>query len=151
MMSVRRWDPFEDVSTLHRSMERAFDGFFATPRRAARDAAGRIVWEPAVEMYETDGDVIVRAELPNIDPKQVDITVTSDAVTLKGETYRDDEQKGRNYYRREIRYGAFTRTLPLATEVKSADAQATYKDGVLEIRVPKSERVKPTSVKVQVG
>jgi len=151
MMSVIRWDPFEDVSTMRRSMERAFDGFFTTPRRAVRDAAGLIVWEPAVEMYETDGDVIVRAELPNIDPKQVDITVTGDAVTLKGETRHEEEQKGRNYYRREIRYGAFTRTLPLATEVKSADAQATYKDGVLEIRMPKSERVKPTSVKVQAG
>ncbi|HXR11510.1 MAG TPA: Hsp20/alpha crystallin family protein, partial [Gaiellaceae bacterium] len=68
-----------------------------------------------------------------------------------GETRHEEERKGRNYYRREIRYGAFTRTLPLATEVKSADAQATYKDGVLEIRMPKSERVKPTSVKVQAG
>jgi len=150
-MSIMRWDPFDEVTTLRRTMERVFDDFF-TPRRTAtvRDVSG-LVWEPAVEMFETEGDVIVRAELPNIDPKQVDITVTHDAVTLKGETKRETEQKGRNYYRREIRYGAFTRTLPLSTEVKSSDAQATYKDGVLEVKIPKSERVKPTSVKVQVG
>ena len=118
------------------------------PAATARDSNGLAVWAPAVEMYETDSEVIVRAELPNIDPAQVDITVTHDAVTLKGETKREAEQKGRNYYRRELRYGTFTRTLPLATEVKNADAQATYKDGVLEIKIPKSERMKPTSVKV---
>ena len=100
-------------------------------------------------MYETESDVIVRAALPNIDPAQVDITVTHDAITLKGETKRETEEQGRNYLRRELRYGTFTRTLPLATEVNNADAKATYKDGVLEVKIPKSERMKPTSVKVQ--
>jgi len=132
-------------------IKRAFDEFF-TPRRTMREAAaGMIVWEPAVEMYETDGEVVVRAELPNIDPKQLDITVTSDTVTLKGQTKGEEEQKDRNYYWCEIRYGEFTRTLSLATEVKSAEAKASYKDGILEIKIPKSEWVKPTSVKVQVG
>jgi len=149
-MSIMRWDPFDEVSTLRRSMERMFDDFF-TPRQALRSATGPIAWEPAVEMFETQDSVVVRAELPNIDPKTVDVTVTNDAITLKGETKREEEQKGRNFYRRELRYGAFTRTRPLATEVKSAEAKATYKDGVLEVSVPKSERVKPTSVKVQVN
>ena len=85
----------------------------------------------------------------SIDPKQVDITVTNDTITLRGQTRHEDEQKGRQYYRREFRSGEFSRTLPLATEVKSAEANATYKDGVLEVTLPKSERVKPTSVKVQ--
>jgi HSP20 family protein len=148
-MSIMRWYPFEDTGTLRRAMDRLFDDFFTT-RRPSRDLA-EMAWEPAVEMYETDHDVVVRAEMPNIDPKAVDITVTNDAITLKGVTKHDEEQKDRNYYRREIRYGAFSRTLPLSTEVKAADATATYKDGVLEVRVPKSERVKPTSVKVQIG
>ncbi|HYM91929.1 MAG TPA: Hsp20/alpha crystallin family protein, partial [bacterium] len=139
-----RWDPFEDVGTLRRSMERLFDDVFA------RDPANA-AWEPAVEMFETDHEVVVRAELPNIDPKQVDITVTNDTMTLKGESKHEQEEQGRNYYRRELRYGTFTRTLPLGTEVKSGDAKAVYKDGVLEIKIPKSERVKPTSVKVQAG
>jgi HSP20 family protein len=151
-MSITRWDPFDDISMLRRSMERAFDDFF-TPRRTAReDAAARsFVWEPAVEMFETDGEIVVRAELPNVDPKTVDVTVTQDAITLKGESRTETEEKGRNYHRRELRYGTFVRTLPLGTEVKNGEAKATYKDGVLDVRIPKSERVKPTSVKVQVG
>lgn len=148
-MSIMRWDPFEEVGTLRRAMDRLFDDFFTT-RRPSRELAAA-EWEPAVEMYETDNEVVVRAELPNVDPKSVDITVTNDAITLKGETRHEQEQKGRNYYRRELRYGAFARTLPLLTEVKSGEARATYKDGVLEVKIPKSERVKPTSVKVQVG
>jgi len=80
----------------------------------------------------------------------VDVTVTDGALTLRGETRHEEEHKGRNYFRRELRAGAFTRTLPLPTEVKSAEAKATYKDGVLEVKIPKSERVRPTSVKVQV-
>jgi len=144
-MSILRWDPFDDVSTLRRSMERLFDDMYT--RHPATTA---MVWEPAVEMYETDNDVVVKASLPNIDPKSVDITVTNDGITLKGDTKTEEEQKGRNFYRRELRYGTFARTLPLTTEVKSSEAKATYKDGILEVRIPKSERVKPTSVKVQV-
>jgi HSP20 family protein len=147
-MSIMRWDPFDEMGALRRSMERLFDDVFTgRPGRAVT----AVEWEPAVEMYETDQDVVVRAELPNIDPKQVDVTVTDDAITLKGETKREEEHKDRNYYRRELRYGAFVRTLPLATEVKSGEAKATYKDGVLEVKIPKSERAKPTSVKVQIS
>lgn len=148
-MSIMRWDPFEDAGTLRRAMDRLFDDFFTT-RRPSREIAA-LEWEPAVEMYETDHEVVVRAELPNIDPEQVDITVTNDAITLKGQTKHEEEQKGKNYYRRELRYGAFVRSLALATEVKGGEAKATYKDGVLEVKIPKSERVKPTSVKVQIG
>ncbi len=143
-MSIMRWDPFEDVGPLRRSMDRLCDDVFT------RDPANA-AWEPAVEMFETDREVVVRAELPNIDPKQVDVTVTNDTMTLKGESKHEQEEQGRNYYRRELRYGTFTRTLPLGTEVKSGDAKAVYKDGVLEIKIPKSKRVKPTSVKVQAG
>ena len=148
-MSIMRWDPFGDGGTLRRGMDRLFDDFFST-RRPWRDLA-EMAWEPAVEMYETEKDVVVKAEMPNIDPKNVDITVTNDSITLKGETKHEEEHRDRNYYRRELRYGAFSRTLPLGTEVTAAEAKATYKDGVLEVKIPKSERVKPTSVKVQIG
>lgn len=145
---IRRWDPFEDLGTLRRTMDRLFDDV-ALPLRRRPDGPGE--WAPAVEMYETEHDVVVRAELPNIDPKSIDVTVTGDAITLKGETRHEEERKDRDYYRRELRTGAFMRTLPLVTEVKSAEAKAAYKDGILEVTIPKSERVRPTSVKVQVG
>jgi len=131
-------------------MDRLFGELFAR-RPVDGRAFAVLAWEPAVEMFETDHEVVVRAALPDIDPKQVDISVTDDTVTLKGERKHEQEEKGRNYYRRELRYGAFTRTLPLGTEVKGGDATAVYKDGVLEIKIPKAERVKPASVKVQVG
>ena len=148
-MSIMRWDGLEELGTLRRSMDRLFDDIFTTQRPGPEPAA--VAWKPAIEMFETEQAVIVRAELPNIDPKQVDVTVADDAVTLRGETKHEEERKGRNYYRSEFRYGSFSRTLPLATEVKSAEAKASYKDGVLEVTIPKSDRVKPTSVKVQVG
>ena len=146
-MRIVRWDSFDDLGTLGRSMDRLFDGVM-TIRRPGREMTS-LGWVPKVEMFETDTAVVVRAELPDIDPKQVDITVTNDTITLRGQTRHEDEQKGRQYNRREFRSGEFSRTLPLATEVKSAEAKATYKDGVLEVTLPKSERVKPTSVKVQ--
>ena len=150
-MSIMRWDPFDEVGTLRRSMDRLFDEFFTTRRPGTPRELAATEWEPAIEMYETDNDVVVKAALPNIDPKDVDITVSHETVTLRGRTKHEEEQKDRNYYRRELRYGAFSRTLPLTTEVKSAEAKATYKDGVLQVNIPKAERVKPTSVKVQVG
>jgi HSP20 family protein len=147
-MSIMRWDPLDEVGAVRRSMDRLFDELFT--RRPVRDLAF-VNREPAVEMLETENEVVVRAELPDIDPKQVDISVTNDAITLQGTRKHEEEHPGRNYYRRELQYGSFARTLPLATEVRSADAKATYKDGVLEVKIPKSERVKPASVKVQVG
>ena len=147
-MKMMRWDPFDEMGTLGRSMERLFDDFFT--RRPGRDMA-MLEWEPAVEMFETDQDVVTRAALPNIDPKQIDITVTGDSITLRGESKHEEEHTGRNYVRREFRHGSFSRTLPLPTEVKSAEAKATYKDGVLEVKIPKSERVTPRAVKVEIG
>lgn len=104
-----------------------------------------------MEVYETEGDVVVRAELPGIDPKHVDITVTDDTLTIKGEARTEQDEKGRNYYRRELRYGSFVRSLALPEEVRGEQAKASYKNGILEIRVPKSERAKPKQVKVEVA
>jgi HSP20 family protein len=86
-----------------------------------------------------------------VDPKDVDITVTEDTLTIKGEARTEQEEKGRNYYRRELRYGSFLRTLALPEEVQGDKARATYRNGILEIRVPKSERARPRTVKVEVA
>jgi HSP20 family protein len=145
-MSIMRWDPFEDLGGLRRSMDRMFDELLL---RNPRQPVISKEWAPPIEMFETNAEVIVRAELPNIDPKKVDITVTEDTVTLRGETKHEEEQKERNYYYRELLYGAFTRTLKLPTAVKGPEAKAVYKDGVLEVKIPKAEHVKPIPVKVQ--
>ena len=113
-MAIMRLEPFEGLLEMRREVDRLFDELFT--RRPGVELTPRVTeWEPAVEMYETEGVVIVKAALPNIDPKQVEITVTNEVITLKGETKLEAEQKGRNYYRQELQYGAFMRTLPLLT------------------------------------
>jgi HSP20 family protein len=113
-MAIMRLEPFEGLLEMRREVDRLFDELFT--RRPGVELTPRVTeWEPAVEMYETEGEVIVKAALPNIDPKQVEITVTNEVITLKGETKLEAEQKGRNYYRQELQYGAFMRTLPLLT------------------------------------
>jgi len=147
MSSIIRWDPFEEVGTLRRAVDRLFDDVLIGEQAGLPAAA----WKPAVEMYETNDEVVVRAEMPNVDPSNVDVTVANDAVTIKGTVRQEEEKKDRAYFRRELRYGYYVRTLPLPAEVTGAAAKATYKDGVLEVKIPKSERAKPTSVKVQVA
>ncbi|MDQ7819090.1 MAG: Hsp20/alpha crystallin family protein [Armatimonadota bacterium] len=144
-MSLIRWDPFDDLASLRESMDKLFEEFFSRRPRAPVSA-----WQPAVEVYETDTEVVVRAELPGVDPKNVDVTVTEDTLTIKGEARAEQEERGRNYYRRELRYGSFLRTLPLPAEVQGDKARASYRNGILEIRVPKSERARPRAVKVEV-
>lgn len=146
-MSLIRWDPFDDLASLRESMDKLFEDLITrAPRGQAMTA-----WQPAVEVFETESDVVVRAELPGVDPKQVDITATDDAITIKGEARAEQEDKGRNYVRRELRYGSFVRTLALPDGVRGDQAKASFKNGILEIRVPKSERAKPKSVKVEVA
>ncbi len=145
-MSIIRWEPFDEMMSMRESMDRLFEDFFS---RRPRGAAP-LVWQPAVEIFETEAEVVVKAELPGIDPKNVGVTVTAEGLTIKGEAKVEHEDKGRNYYRRELRYGAFQRTIPLPTEVKSDETKATFRHGILEVKVPKAERVRPKTVKVEV-
>jgi HSP20 family protein len=153
MSSIIRWYPFEEVGTLRRAVDRLLDDVMqgANAPRTSQNGLPAAAWEPAVEMFETGDEVVVRAEMPNVDPSNVDVTVTGEAITIKGTVRKEEEKKDRSYYRRELRYGSYVRTLPLPAEVKGGDAKATYKDGVLEVKIPKSERAKPTTVKVQVA
>ena len=150
MSTIIRWNSFGEAGSLRRAVDRLFDdALLAGPFRAGNGQP--TAWQPAVEMFETGDEVVVRAEMPNVDPANVDVTVTGDAITIKGTVRQEEEKKDRSYYRRELRYGSYVRTLPLPAEVNGGDAKATYKDGVLEVKIPKSERAKPTSVKVQIA
>lgn len=146
-MSIRRYDPWGELSTLRDSMDQLFDEFFGHRRRAESALAA---WAPPVELFEEADQVVVRAELPNVDPKHVDVTVTSDAIVIKGQSREETERTDRTYIVRELRSGSFTRTLPLPTEVQGDQAKATYVNGVLEVRIPTSERVRPKHVTVEV-
>jgi len=147
-VSIRRWDPFDELASLRESMERVFDEFFTSRRTERRGVPA--VWEPAAELFETDNEVVFRAEMPGIDPKSVDVTVSEDALTVRGEARAEEEQKGRNYYRRELRYGSYQRTVALPTAVQADQARAAYRNGILEVRLPKAERARAKSIKVEV-
>lgn len=146
MMSMIRWEPFDEMMSMRESMDRLFEDFFGRRPRTS----GPLVWQPALEVYETDHEVVVKAELPGIDPKSVGVTVTAEGLTIKGEAKAEHEDKDRNYYRRELRYGAFQRTIALPIEVKSDETKATFRQGILEVKIPKAERVRPKTVSVAV-
>lgn len=104
----------------------------------------------AVDMYETDDDVVVKTALPGIDPDDVEISVTGDSLTIKGETKAEEEVEKGNYVCRERRFGAYSRSLTLPVSVKAEKAEAEYENGVLTLRLPKVEEAKPKAIQVKV-
>lgn len=154
-MALRRWDPFRELESLRREMDRIFDEVFGRALFSGRESElepieefGR-AWTPACDIYETDKEVVVKANLPGVSKDNVEVVVTEDAVTIKGEAKEESEVKEKNYYRKELSYGAFQRVIPLPVPVKSDEAKATFKDGILEIRAPKQE-VSPKGKKINI-
>jgi len=115
-----------------------------------REPFGLAEWAPALDLSETDDAVLVHVEIPGLDPKDIDISVTGDVLTLRGEKKDETVQKGRNYHRVERRYGSFTRSLTLPASVNADGVEAKTHNGVLEIRLPKKEEVKPRRVEVKI-
>lgn len=105
---------------------------------------------PTLDMYEEKNEVVVKAELPGMAKEEIDITLSNSTLTLKGEKKKEEEVKEKNYYRCEREYGSFLRTVQLPAEVKADGAKAIFKDGVLEIRLPKSEAAKKRETRVPV-
>lgn len=139
-MSLIRWDPFDELVTIRDAMNRVFDETFAR-RGMGGFAIGR-AWQPSVDMYETENELVVRADLPGVDQKDVEVTLTDTALTIKGESKYEKEVEDKNVYRRERAYGTFARTLPITTKVKPDQARASFKNGVLEVVIPKAEEAK---------
>lgn len=140
-----RWEPFSQLRRLQEDMDRLFHEVFTG--RPALSALER--WAPRVDLYETEKEVVVKADLPGLTKKDVEVTVEEDAVTIQGETKKDEEVKDEGYYRRERHYGKFVRTIPVPTAIDTEKAKATFKDGILEVRLPKVE-AKPKGKKVTI-
>jgi HSP20 family protein len=143
MTNVVRWYPFTDLRT---TMDRLFDEGFSRPWRLLPN-------EPAeagfpIEVSETESDVEFKAALPGIKPEDVEITVANDVLTVKGHSQTVTEDKKRDFYRREIRYGAFHRSFSLPVSVDADKAEAKYENGMLHLRLPKAEALRPKQIKV---
>jgi HSP20 family protein len=138
-----------ELSSFRREVDRLFDRFFeGWPFRLSPQEAP---WAPSVDVSETGKDVIVKAELPGMDPKEIDVSVRGDMVTLHGERRQEKEEKGENFHRVERSYGSFSRSIQLPVEVDSGKVNATYKDGVLKITMPKSKEAATKKIEVKAG
>jgi len=152
-MSIERWrrgwDPFRTLLDIQREMNRLFNTTL-TGRTEEGIGLREGIWSPALDVYETENDIVVKAELPGMKPEDVDISVVGDTLTIKGEKKQEEEIKKENYYRLERSYGSFQRSLRLPVDVKPDKIKATYKDGVLKVTLPKSEEVKPKKIEIKV-
>ena len=153
-MSIVKWSPMKELEDMRRDMERLFEEVFEPSHRRRhwwpKSPEGGVV-VPNIDMYDRKTEIVVKAELPGVERDKIDLTITRDAITIKGEIRREEEIKEEDYYSREISYGNFTRSVTLPAEVESEKAKATFKNGILEIVLPKKEEAKPKEIKVEVS
>ena len=142
------WRPFRELSTLRDDMDKLWDRFFG--EWPTREPVRR-EWAPSLDMSETKNNIVVKAEVPGLEPNDIDISITGGVLTIKGEKKQEKEEKDENYHRIERSYGTFTRSVRVPQEVQSDKIEATYKDGVLKITLPKSEEAKKKGIKIKVG
>lgn len=145
---VTPWKPFRELERVRREMDRFWDSFFED-RPARRGEEGR-EWLPSLDVSETDKDIVVRAEIPGIDPKDIDISLTNDLLTIKGEKQQEKEEKDENYHLVERSYGSFTRSVRIPGQVQNDKIGASYKNGILKVTLPKSEEAKKKEIKIKV-
>ncbi len=141
------WDPFDLARDIREEMDRPF-GRALLPGRLW--GSGKALFAPDVDMRDEKDRIIVKADIPGINKEDLSITVKDDLLTLKGERKESHEKKDKDYFCSERFEGSFVRVIELPSGVKSADVKATYKDGVLEIVLPKDENSKPNEVRIQI-
>ena len=148
-MAIVRWEPFRDIMTTHRDFDRllkeAFTPFFGEGEPSTR------TWAPPVDIYENENDIVLKAELPGIDPKDVEVRVEDNTLYLKGERKFEKEVKNENYHRVERSYGSFARSFSLPNSINSEKVKAEYKDGLLTLTLPKREEAKPKTIRIDVS
>ena len=153
-MSIVRWFPVKELEEMRRNMERLFGGVYEPSlgcRRWWPEPSETSMVVPKIDIYDRKDEVVVKAELPSVEKNDIDLTVTKDSITIKGEIKREEEVKEGNYYAAERSYGSFKRMIALPVEVESEKAKAAFKNGILEIVLPKKEEAKPKEIKIQVS
>jgi HSP20 family protein len=145
MASLITWDPFRAL----RRRDDPFEDIFRDVFPRGEEMAG--VLEPPIEVAEGESDVTVKMLVPGVEKDQLQITIDEDVLTVRGEVRKEHEEKKKNYFRQEIRYGAFQRAVRLPTEVEAAKAAADLKNGTLKITLPKAKQPKAQQIKVAVS
>jgi HSP20 family protein len=146
-MALVRWEPFREIDTLQRQMNRLFDELMP----ATREAGNGIAFVPPAEMEETPDAIHLKLEVPGMDAKDLDVQVSADSVSITGERKSETKTEEQGMTRTEFRYGKFQRVIPLPARVQNTNVQAEYKDGILKLTLPKAEEEKNKVVKVNLG
>lgn len=145
---ITTWKPFGELERMRREMDRLWDSFLeGAPRRRGGEVGE---WLPSLDISETKNDIVVKAEIPGIDPRAIDISLADDVLTIKGEKRQEKEEKEENYHLIERKYGFFTRSIRLPKDVQSDKITASYKNGLLSVTLPKSEEAKKKEIKIKV-
>ncbi len=147
MRTLARWEPFRGASSLQDQVNRLFSDVF----ERQSEESSLTAWAPSVDIYETEHELVVKADLPEVDPKDLDIRVENNILTIRGERKFEKNVNEENYLRVERAYGSFARSFTLANTVNSEAIKADYQNGVLTLSIPKREEAKPKQIKVNVG
>jgi HSP20 family protein len=151
-MALIRWEPVRELHTMQNEMNRLFNTFFDSPTPSnGRSKAVARRWIPAMDVVETDGHYVLRADLPGLSEDDVKIEVEDNVLTIKGERKSEDEHKGDGYYRVERSFGSFSRSVTLPEGVDADSIEANFDNGVLEVQIPKPEQPKPRKVQISLG
>ena len=147
MTNLVRWEPIRDLVSLREAMDRLFEDSLVRPQPDWATPTGPGAF--AVDVYETEDAVVVKSAIPGVKPEDIDISLTGDTLTIKGETKSEEKVEEENYVRREMRYGSFVRTLSIPTSVVVDKADAEFENGVLTLTLPKAEEVKPKAIQIK--
>jgi len=148
-MALVKWDPFRDVAELQHRINRMFDESFGRSRELDDDINLR-AWRPAVDIFEAENGIVVAVELPGVNKDSVAVEVKDDVLTLKGERFADPAISEDSYYRRERLFGPFKRSFTLHQNIKPDQIKATFKDGILQIEIPRPVEEHPKQITVNV-
>ena len=146
-MSIVRWSPFRDMLGIQDEMNRLFNAYFS---RSSDPEGKSLVWHPFVDIFETDDEIKVVAEVPGMNKEDIKVSIQDNVLTISGEKKQDVEDTSKNYHRIERAWGTFERSFSLPMAVKVDKVNAAYKDGILTITLPKSEEAKPKEIDVSV-
>jgi len=147
-MAIVRWEPFRDLVTAQRDFDRLFREAFSS-QQGETELSTRS-WAPPVDIYETEDAIVLKAELPGVEPKDVEVRVEDNTLFLKGERKFEKEVKEQNYHRVERSYGSFARSFSLPNSISTDKVKAEFKDGMLTLTMPKREESKPKTIKIDV-
>jgi len=150
-MTIVRWQPFRDLLATEREFDRIFCEAFSPLFGEREGELSTRAWAPAVDIFETENNIVLKAEVPGVDPKDVEVRVEDNTLYLKGERKFEKETKEENYHRIERSYGSFARSFALPNSIDAEKVAAEYQDGLLTLTLPKREEAKPKTIKINVS